>query len=129
MKNFTFKDIIDLRNDAYELCNSLADNYGGDVSEANDWCKMCRIYEKLDAIVEKFLLCAEFGCLPSLMESEKDRFEILKVYRKRLREIYKKDFDAIIGISRNWEMYDYRCQNFQRRMEETFLAVQSSFEE
>lgn len=118
------KNIIDLRDDAYKLCRSLSEDYDADT---NDWCKMWRFEEKLDAIISKMFLYMKFECMPNSIENEKDKFEAQKFVRQFFQseiESMSEDFDVFIDISRNWKMRDYRCQNFQRRMEETFLEFQ-----
>lgn len=116
--------IIALRNDAHKLCISLGKDYDSDV---NDWCDMWRVNERLGATIGKMFVYMKFECTPNSMENEKDKFEAQKLVRQFFQfeiESISKDFDVFIDISRNWKMHDYRCQNFQRRMEETFLELQ-----
>lgn len=116
--------IIALKNDAYKLCISLGKDYDSDV---NDWCFMWRVFQILNATVDKMFIYMKVECTPNSMENEKDKFEAQKLVRQFFQseiESMNKDFDLVIDISRNWKMHDYRCQNFLRRMEETFLEFQ-----
>lgn len=118
--NKTLNDIEKLYDDASTLERSLADDYDSDI---NDWCKMLRFMDRLHGFKKEVFAYLDFNSLIASMENEKDRFLVQKTAQFHT-DTFKGTIDVFIDISRNWKMRDYRCQNYQRRMETFFLELQ-----
>lgn len=122
--NAILEDVKKINEDASTLIDLLQKDYEAD---ENDWCKMLRIRERLFYFQYFIFLRADWYDLSYKMESDKDRFEVQKIAQCHLKR-FEEEVELMIFTGRNWKFKDYRCINFQKRLEELFVNIQEAFE-
>ena len=120
-----YDDVWKLRNDADKLADLLRDDYESDI---NDWCRMAKIGEILSGLMDSIISCQDWDLFLYKMESDKDKFEVQKMIKYQMEKLYR-HVERPINIARIWKMKDYRCINFQNRMEALFVRIQEEIQE
>lgn len=123
-----FKNIDEMINKLNELRDerfSLADVLTND-GDVNDWCKMMRLGPMLTNMHYEILTYSNFMYLINKMENEKDKFEVQKC-TKHHKEYFEEDIKGHIKIGRTWNFQDYRCREWQKRLEKFMCDVQDYF--
>lgn len=115
------KIIDELVDDACDLASELANDYDADF---NDWCKMCRIAERLEHLKTQVIVVWDFQYLIDVIDNEKARFEVQKCNKDR-KEYFINLNDIVLDAIRKWNFNDYRCRRFQDRLEDLTLKIKS----
>lgn len=112
------KEIDTIRNDAYDLCNDLAND--GDI---NDWGYMLRINGMLKEYELCLFLYSDLLVIIDEMESDKDKFIVQSRSKYYIDRLKKGVLPGLIRASRQWSFKDYRCRRLQVRIEQFVMEV------
>ena len=112
-------DVKNLLDDGYDIAQALGEDCEAD---ENDWAKMLRFTDRLYNFKYRMILFDDIYTVIERMESERDRSIVQENFQYHIEQ-FEAEIDLFIKISRTWKMEDYRCRNFQRRMEDLFLEL------
>ena len=124
--------VKDLQDYAVSITDKMADDSDTD---ANDWCKMWRLQEKLTSLGKLIILENWFGCTLDDMNDMKQSDEDSKwtfPLEKELNNFAKKlleDIDSLIDCSRSWSFKDYRARNFQNELYQKMTMLKDWYTE
>lgn len=118
----------------FKECNELCDNAGKLVDsrnanfdmDDNDFIMLRRLFERLIYFPDIVNICLDFSYLISVMESEKDRFEVQKKQQYHINN-FQREIESFIECGRSWKFEDYRCVDWERRLVEFMLNVRETF--
>lgn len=112
----------ELLDSSHDLIHTLAQaDYDVDI---NDFSNIKVFSERLDQFWACTLVYSDFSCLIDDLELEKDRFLAQKAAKFSIDNFHTQ-IDTMLYISRNWNFQDYRCRNFQKRVEDTFAEIKA----
>lgn len=118
-----FNNCYELRDDAEELIKSRNTNF--DMSD-QDFITLRRLFERILYFPDMVNIVLDFSDLISVMESEKDKFEIQKRQQYYIKNL-KGEIDTFLTCGRSWKFEDYRCVDWEKRLVNFMLDAKETF--
>ena len=127
-------DIVkDLKDYSGSITNKMADDSDTD---ANDWCRMWRLQEKLTSLGKFMIVENWFSCtlddMNDMKQSDEDSkwtFPLEKELNHFVKNVLLKDIDSLIDCSRSWSFEDYRARNFQNELYQKMTMLKDWYTE